>query len=120
MAVEASFSVTLGGDHLRGRYDRVDEGPEGAIITDYKSATCRTGRRARQRARDSLQLQLYALAHEAETGALPAAVQLHFLTSNTIGAVAPDPVRLERARARLTTAAAGIRARRIRARRPTR
>ncbi len=109
VAVEASFSVTLGGDHLRGRYDRVDEGPDGAIITDYKSGDVPDGRRARQRARDSLQLALYALAHQAETGALPALVQLHFLTSNTIGAVAPDPVRLERARARLTSAAAGIR-----------
>jgi len=109
VAVEASFSVILGGDRLRGRYDRVDEGPEGAIITDYKSGDVPDGQRARQRARDSLQLALYALAHEAETGALPAVVQLHFLTSNTIGAVAPDPVRLERARARLTAAADGIR-----------
>ena len=108
-AVEASFSVTLGGDRLRGRYDRVDEGPDGAIITDYKSGDVPDGRRARQRARESLQLALYALAHQAETGELPALVQLHFLTSNTVGAVAPDPVRLERARARLTAAAGGIR-----------
>ena len=109
VAVEASFSVTLGEDRLRGRYDRVDEGPDGAIITDYKSGDVPDGRRARQRARDSLQLALYALAHQAETGALPALVQLHFLTSGTIGAVAPDPARLERARARLTSAAGGIR-----------
>jgi hypothetical protein len=36
-AVEASFSVSLGGDRLRGRYDRVDAGPGGTVITDYKS-----------------------------------------------------------------------------------
>ncbi len=109
VAVEASFSVTLGGDRLRGRYDRVDAGPDGAIITDYKSGDVPDVRRARQRARDSLQLALYALAHQAETGELPALVQLHFLTSDTVGAVAPDPARLERARARLTSAAGGIR-----------
>ena len=108
-AVEASFSVTLGSDRLRGRYDRVDAGPDGAIITDYKSGDVPDVRRARQRARDSLQLALYALAYQAETGALPAQVQLHFLTSGTIGAVTPDPARLERARARLTGAAGGIR-----------
>ncbi len=108
-AVEASFSVALGADRLRGRYDRVDDGPDGAIITDYKSGDVPDMRRARQRARDSLQLALYALAHQAETGALPAMVQLHFLTSNTVGAVAPEPLRLERARTRLTAAAGGIR-----------
>ncbi|HTS14665.1 MAG TPA: ATP-dependent DNA helicase, partial [Candidatus Sulfotelmatobacter sp.] len=108
-AVEASFSVRLGEDRLRGRYDRLDAGPAGTVITDYKSGDVPDLRRARQRARDSLQLALYALAYEAETGALPAVVQLHFLTSQTIGAVAPEPARLARARARLTTAAAGIR-----------
>ena len=109
-AVEAPFSVTIGEDRLRGRYDRVDRGPGGvAIITDYKSGDVPDGRRARQRARDSLQLALYALAHQAETGALPALVQLYFLTSNTVGAVAPDLGRLQRARARLTAAAGGIR-----------
>jgi RecB family exonuclease len=107
--VEASFSVSLGGDRLRGRYDRVDVGPAGTVITDYKSGDVPDLRRARQRARDSLQLSLYALAHEAETGHLPAAVQLHFLASNTVGTVVPDAARLERARTRLTSAASGIR-----------
>jgi hypothetical protein len=36
-------------------------------------------------------------------------VQLHFLTSNTVGAVTPDASRLERARIRLAEAAGGIR-----------
>ena len=36
---------------------------------------------ARQRARDSLQLQIYAMGYEALTGRLPDAVQLHFLES---------------------------------------
>ena len=68
-AVEASFSVTLDGDRCVARYDRVDAGPDGVIITDYKSGDVPDVRRARQRARDSLQLALYALAHQAETRA---------------------------------------------------
>ena len=48
----------------------------GPIITDYKSSDVREQRRADERARDSLQLQLYALAWEAETGALPASLEL--------------------------------------------
>jgi len=72
-AVERPFAVHFGKDMVRGRYDRVDETPEGSVITDYKSSDVRDPKQATQKARDSLQLQLYALAHEAETGELPAA-----------------------------------------------
>ncbi|HMJ80398.1 MAG TPA: ATP-dependent DNA helicase [Candidatus Dormibacteraeota bacterium] len=108
-AVESAFTVPLGGARLRGRYDRIDATPEGAIITDYKSSDVRTPARARERARDSLQLAVYALAYEAQTGRLPVAVQLHFLESGLVGRVAPETSRLERARARLDRALDGIR-----------
>jgi DNA helicase-2/ATP-dependent DNA helicase PcrA len=110
VAVERPFTVRIEGDVVRGRYDRLDETPDGVVITDYKSSDVRDPVRAEQRARDSLQLQVYALAHEAETGRLPAAVQLHFLDSGVVGRAVPDPARLERARDRIRTAAAGIRA----------
>ena len=46
------------------------------------------------RARDSLQLSIYAMAYEAMTGRLPDAVQLHFLESGLIGRAEVDPKRL--------------------------
>ena len=70
VAVERPFAVHFGRDMVRGRYDRVDETPDGIVITDYKSSDVRDPKKATQKARDSLQLQLYALAHEAETGEL--------------------------------------------------
>jgi DNA helicase-2/ATP-dependent DNA helicase PcrA len=86
-------------------------GRERVTITDYKSSDVRDPARARQRARDSLQLSIYAMGYEALTGRLPDAVQLHFLETGLIGRADVDPKRLARARARIAEAAAGIRAR---------
>ena len=83
---------------------------ERVTITDYKSSDVRDPVRARQRARNSLQLQIYAMGYEAQTGRLPDAVQLHFLESGLVGRAEVDPKRLAKARERIRTAAAGIRA----------
>jgi DNA helicase-2/ATP-dependent DNA helicase PcrA len=138
--VERDFSFSLDGNRVRGRWDRVDVEPvagesgvaaieppsphadvvtptlplmgrERVTITDYKSSDVRDPVRARQRARDSLQLQIYAMGYEALTGRLPDAVQLHFLDSGLIGRAEVDRKRLEKARARIADAAAGMRAR---------
>ena len=114
--VEREFSFVLDGDRIRGRMDRVDierlpaaahDGvgerqqadevtpalpglhPERVTITDYKSSDVRDPVRARERARDSLQLQIYAMAYQAETGRLPDALQLWFLESGLVGRVEP-------------------------------
>jgi DNA helicase-2/ATP-dependent DNA helicase PcrA len=86
-------------------------GRERVTITDYKSSDVRDPARARQRARDSLQLQIYAMGYEAMTGRLPDAVQLHFLESGLVGRAEVDPKRLEKARGLIARAAAGMRAR---------
>jgi DNA helicase-2/ATP-dependent DNA helicase PcrA len=86
-------------------------GRERVTITDYKSSDVRDPARARQRARDSLQLSIYAMAYEAMTGRLPDAVQLHFLESGLIGRAEVDPKRLAKARKQIAQAATGIRAR---------
>ena len=141
--VEREFSFSLGGDRVRGRWDRVDVQPSSAdaapapidreptadhvtptlgimgrehvTITDYKATDLRDPARARQRARESLQLQIYAMGYEAMTGRLPDQVALHFLDSGLVGKVDVDPKRLAKARERIATAAAGIRARDYRA-----
>jgi CRISPR/Cas system-associated exonuclease Cas4 (RecB family) len=141
--VEREFSFAMGGDRIRGRFDRVDIvaddraegaaaedlamaamaradvvepmldllGRERVTITDYKSSDVRDPVKARQRARESLQLQIYAMAYEAMTGRLPDAVQLHFLDSGLVGRAEVDPKRLDKAREKIAGAAAGIRAR---------
>jgi len=149
--VEKDFSFSLGGDRVRGRWDRVDVEPvepdmsateladggapaaeaapgdstggldletptqpfgtnERVTITDYKSSDVRDPVVARQRARDSLQLSIYALAWQAVTGRPADAVQLHFLESGIVGRAEVDEKRLAKARDLIRKAAEGIRA----------
>ena len=116
IAVEQDFTVTFGPDRLRGRYDRVDRDEAGrVVITDYKSSDVRDLATANRQARESLQLSIYALAHEAQHGSLPDELALHFLESGVVGRVAPTEKRLERAQEKLTEAAEGIRAGRFEA-----
>jgi len=90
--------------------------PERVVITDYKSSDVRDPAKARQRAKDSLQLSIYAMGYEAMTGRLPDAVALHFLESGLVGTVPVQRKRIEKARESVRTAAAGIRAREFGAR----
>jgi CRISPR/Cas system-associated exonuclease Cas4 (RecB family) len=85
--------------------------PEKVTITDYKSSDVRDPAKARQRAKDSLQLSIYAMGYEAMTGRLPDEVALHFLETGLTGRVPVDRKRVDRARDAIRTAAAGIRAR---------
>jgi RecB family exonuclease len=83
---------------------------EGTVITDYKSGDIRDPARARQRARTSLQLAVYALAHRATTGETPAAVELHFLEGAMVGRTTLSDTQLERTQSRIAAVADGIRA----------
>ena len=137
--VERDFSFAIGGDRVRGRWDRVDIEPAAArdapasaspapsadtvaptfellghervTITDYKTSDVSDPAKARQRARESLQLQIYAMGYEAVSGRLPDAVALHFLDTGVTGRIDVDPKRLAKGREKIAAAAAGIRAR---------
>jgi DNA helicase-2/ATP-dependent DNA helicase PcrA len=109
-AVEEEFAFLLGRDRLRGRYDRVDIEPDGrVVITDYKSSDVRDPATANRRARESLQLSIYALAWEARHGRLPDTLALHFLESGLVGRSEVTERRLERAQEKVISAASGIR-----------
>jgi DNA helicase-2/ATP-dependent DNA helicase PcrA len=138
--VEREFAFDIDGDRMRGRWDRVDieslagdatdqapanvsiptadvvtptlgiMGRERVTITDYKTSDVRDPAKAKQRARESLQLQIYAMGYEAMTGRLPDQVALHFLDSGLVGKVDVDPKRVAKARARISEVASGIRA----------
>jgi DNA helicase-2/ATP-dependent DNA helicase PcrA len=90
--------------------------PERVTITDYKSSDVRDPAQARQRARESLQLTIYALGYQALTGRLPDAVQLYFLESGLVGRAEVDERRIARGQAQIAAAASGIRARDFHAR----
>jgi DNA helicase-2/ATP-dependent DNA helicase PcrA len=111
--VEKDFGFSLGRDKVRGRFDRVDEELLGAAIIDYKTGEVATLRLADKRARESLQLKIYALAWREMTGVLPERVELRFLESQTVGRHQPAAADLDEAAAAVKEAAAGIRARRF-------
>ena len=111
--VEREFGFALGPTRVRGRLDRVDDTPDGAIVIDYKSSDVTEQKAADKRARESLQLKMYALAQKEMTGRLPARVELRFLESGLAGSHAPTEQDLAEARSAIETAAAGIRARRF-------
>ncbi len=111
--VEREFGFSLAANRVRGRFDRVDETPEGTVIVDYKSSDVTEQKAADKRARESLQLKIYALAQQAMTGRLPARVELRFLESGLAGRHTPTAQNLAEAESAITAAAAGIRARRF-------
>ena len=109
--VEREFGFTLRLDRVRGRFDRVDDTPDGLVIVDYKSSDVTDQKKADQRAKESLQLKIYALAQHAMTGRLPARVELRFLESGVVGRHTPTDAALAKARETIAEAARGIRRR---------
>jgi DNA helicase-2/ATP-dependent DNA helicase PcrA len=115
-AVEQEFAFQLGRDRVRGRYDRLDVEPDGrVVITDYKSSDVRDPATAARRARESLQLAIYALAYEAQHGRVPDELSLHFLESGLVGRSEVTEKRLERAQEKIAAASEGIREQRFEA-----
>jgi DNA helicase-2/ATP-dependent DNA helicase PcrA len=110
--VEQRFSFMLGRDRVVGRWDRVDSGPAGAVVIDYKSSAIEEGSDKPQRAaQESFQLRLYALAHERMYRHRPSSVVIHFLETGERGAITPTDDSVNAVRAWVTSAAARIRAR---------
>jgi RecB family exonuclease len=115
--VESRFAFSVGPTRVRGRWDRVDirrtgEGHGEVVIIDFKTSDVRAQKDADRRARDSLQLAIYALAYERQYGQLPSRLELHFLGARQVlvGGVAPTRSMLEEAEASIERAASGIRA----------
>jgi len=113
LAVETDFKFKVNGDVVIGRWDRIDERPQGIVLVDYKSSDVDEEEKAEERAKKSLregQLGLYALAYFESRRVKPASVELQFVDSGVTGAADVEDKHLERARERVSEAAAGIRA----------
>ncbi|MCA9792769.1 MAG: ATP-dependent helicase, partial [Candidatus Eremiobacteraeota bacterium] len=109
--VEKDFAFTVGRNKVIGRWDRVDALAGDIILSDYKSAAVANQEQADTRARESLQLSLYALAYRQQEGTLPREVRLIFLETGLVGRSTVDSARLNDALSKIRRAAAGIRAR---------
>jgi DNA helicase-2/ATP-dependent DNA helicase PcrA len=111
--VEKEFGFALGPNRVRGRYDRVDEDLLGAVIVDYKTSDVTRQKDADRRARESLQLKIYALAWREMSGTFPQRVELRFVETHAIGRHVPTEDDAREAIEAVEAAAAGIRARRF-------
>ena len=110
-AVERPFTFLLGTTKVVGRFDRVDEPDGQVIIIDYKSSAVRDQKEADRKAKESLQLAIYALAYAQMCNRNPDAVQLHFLESGLVGSARKTMADLEETQATIEAVARGIRAR---------
>ena len=81
---------------------------EWVTVSDYKSGGSDDEEKSTKRAREALQLQIYALAWRALTGRLPDEVSLRFLDSGRIVTVPVEPKRIAAAREKIIAAAEGI------------
>jgi len=109
--VEKEFSFLLGNNRIIGRWDRVDIREGRVYIIDFKSSEVRQQKEADRRARESLQLSIYALAYQKTFGQIPHQVELHFLESGLVGKAPITEERLKDAIEKIQEAASGIRAR---------
>jgi DNA helicase-2/ATP-dependent DNA helicase PcrA len=78
-AVEQEFHFRIERNRVVGRYDLVVERRGHVSILDFKTGDVDDEATARQRVRESLQLDLYALAHLKTKGRLPDWVELRFV-----------------------------------------
>ncbi len=109
--VEAPFSFQVGSTRVKGRWDRVDLRGDEVILIDFKTSDVRTQKDADRRARESLQLMIYALAYREVYGALPTRLELQFLGPQgvLVGKAIPDAALFTETAEIIERVASGIR-----------
>ena len=113
--VEKEFAFYLDGDdgtagtRVQGRYDLVVEEDGRITILDFKTGAVDDPEKAAERARKSLQLDIYALAHLRTTARLPDRVELRFLESGLAAGKRPTLDEAARTEQRIREVSALIR-----------
>ncbi|MEW6171233.1 MAG: PD-(D/E)XK nuclease family protein, partial [Candidatus Omnitrophota bacterium] len=107
--VEKEFSFPLGNNRIIGRWDRVDIEKEKVTIIDFKSSEIKVQKDADKKAKDSLQLSLYALAYKTMYGVMPDNVELHFLESDLVGRAERKDQDLDELKDKINKVSSGIR-----------
>jgi DNA helicase-2/ATP-dependent DNA helicase PcrA len=111
VAVEQEFAFPLERNRIQGRYDLVLESAGETAVVDFKTGEVRDQKAADRRARESLQLDIYALAQLRTRGRLPDKVELRFLETGLVAARRPTEVEAVATEARIRDAASAIRKR---------
>ncbi len=106
--VEEEFAFYVERNRVQGRYDLVVE-TDGHVST--KTGAVDDPKKAQQKAKESLQLDLYALAHLRTAGRLPDWVELRFLESGLRAGKRPTSEEAAATEDRIRAAAALIRGR---------
>ena len=107
----------MGKDKLVGRWDRIDQTDDGAVIVDFKTSdTVTKQKQADKRVKESLQLSIYALAYKMIKGELPVGVEFHFVDTGLIGHARRTENDLEKTKELIAQASSGIRLREFQAR----
>ena len=96
---------------MQGRYDLVIEKEGEVAIVDFKTGDVRDAKAAEKRAKESLQLDIYALAQLKTKGRLPDRVELRFLESGLVAGRRPTAEEAAVTEERIRAAAAAIRRR---------
>ncbi|MEW6101217.1 MAG: ATP-dependent DNA helicase [Candidatus Omnitrophota bacterium] len=109
--IEKEFSFSFENNKIRGRFDRIDmEGTDGVII-DFKTSELTKQKDADKRAKESLQLAIYALAYKDIYGKIPKREELYFLESGLIGKDEKKEEDLEKAKEKIREVSRGLRRR---------
>ena len=107
--LEKSFKWQFDDVKFIGRWDRIDYEKDGAVIVDFKATEVKDQKEADKKTRDSLQMDVYALAF-TEINNLPLLeTQLYFLESDIIGHAKKGNKELQRALEKIKIAEVGIR-----------
>jgi DNA helicase-2/ATP-dependent DNA helicase PcrA len=109
--VEEEFAFYVDRNRVQGRYDLVIEKDGHVSILDFKTGAVDDPKKAQQKANDSLQLDLYALAHLRTAGRLPDWVELRFLESGLAAGKQPTHEEAAATEERVRKAAGPIRRR---------
>lgn len=109
--VEEEFKFNLDEFVITGRWDRIDRQDGQAVIIDFKSSEVQDQDEADRKARNNLQLGIYALAYEQLEGELPARAELHFVETGLIGSCPVNDRLLNMTKEKVRLAAKGILAR---------
>jgi DNA helicase-2/ATP-dependent DNA helicase PcrA len=109
--VERHFRVKWDDVVVTGSIDRLDEGPAGITLSDYKTTEVEDSEKADQEARGSLQLLVYALAYREMTGRAPDRLELRYVLTGETGSAPVDSARLEKTKERIRAIAEAIRSR---------
>ncbi len=107
--IEEDFSFTLEDARIKGRFDRVDEDKDGVVIMDFKTSAINAQDDADKRAKESIQLTLYALAYQNIFGVLPKRVELYFLESGLVGSFEVKDKSLDKLKDKVREVSRGIR-----------